>query len=154
MKSRTNIRHAFQTVHKWVSSICRMSWLLHVRQLTVVFKKQLYCPAFLIAISVWSNVYKPENNVGIMLGLCGVRVTRSLVLYVCFVDRCLPFCTFSFGHCVVCSSIYGFWLPYWYPQTLLRLTAELNSYKLGDNSWTRKGPGNVYKCNMCNLYRH
>ena len=26
----------------------------------------------------------------------GVRVTRSLVLYVCFVDRCLSFCTFSF----------------------------------------------------------
>ena len=39
----------------------------------------------------------------------GVRVTRSLVLYVCFVDRCLSFCTVSFGHCVVCSSsIYGF----------------------------------------------
>ena len=38
-----------------------------------------------------------------------VRVTRSLVLYVCLVDRCLSFCTFSFGHCVVCSSsIYGF----------------------------------------------
>jgi hypothetical protein len=38
----------------------------------------------------------------------GVRVTRSLVLYVCFVDRCLSFCAFSFGHCVVCSSpIYG-----------------------------------------------
>jgi hypothetical protein len=34
----------------------------------------------------------------------GVRVTRSLVLYVCFVDHCLSFCTFSFGHCVVCSS--------------------------------------------------
>jgi hypothetical protein len=29
----------------------------------------------------------------------GIRVTRSLVLYVCFVDRCLSFCTFSFGHC-------------------------------------------------------
>jgi hypothetical protein len=26
----------------------------------------------------------------------GVRVTRSLVLCVCFVDRCLSFCTFSF----------------------------------------------------------
>ena len=39
----------------------------------------------------------------------GVRVTRSLVLSVCFVDRCLSFCTFSFGHCVVCSSsIYRF----------------------------------------------
>jgi hypothetical protein len=51
----------------------------------------------------------------------GVHGTRSLVLYVCFVDRCLSFCTFSFGHCVVCSSsIYGFWLPLWYLQTLLR----------------------------------
>jgi len=49
----------------------------------------------------------------------GVFVTRSLVLCVCFVDRCLSFCTFSFGHCVVCSSIYGFWLPLWYLQTLL-----------------------------------
>ena len=27
----------------------------------------------------------------------GVRVTRSLVLYVCFVDRCFSFCTFSFA---------------------------------------------------------
>ena len=34
----------------------------------------------------------------------GARVTRSLVLCVCFVDRCLSFCPFSFGHCVVCSS--------------------------------------------------
>ena len=50
----------------------------------------------------------------------GVCVTRSLVLYVCFVYHCLSFCTFSFGHCVVCSSsIYGFWLPFWYLQTLL-----------------------------------
>ena len=32
----------------------------------------------------------------------GVRVTRSLLLSVCFVDRCLSFCTFSFGNCVVC----------------------------------------------------
>ena len=45
----------------------------------------------------------------------GVRVTRSLVLYACFVVRCLYFCPFSFDHCVVCSSsIYGFWLPLWY----------------------------------------
>ena len=34
----------------------------------------------------------------------GVRVTRSLALYVCIVYRCLSFCTFSFRHCVVCSS--------------------------------------------------
>jgi hypothetical protein len=50
----------------------------------------------------------------------GIRVTWSSVLYVCFVDRCLSFCTFSFGHCVVCSSsIYGFCLSLWYLQTLL-----------------------------------
>ena len=58
---------------------------------------------------------------GFTPGISGVRVTRSLVLCVCFVDRCLSFCTFSFGHYVVCSSsIYGFWLPLWYLQTLLK----------------------------------
>ena len=52
-------------------------------------------------------------------GFSGLRVTRSLVLYVCFVDRCLSLCPFSFGYCVVCSSsIYGFWLRLWYLQTL------------------------------------
>jgi len=45
-----------------------------------------------------------------------------LELCVCFVDRCLSFNTFTFGHCVVCSSsIYGFWLPLWYLQTLIVL---------------------------------
>ena len=43
------------------------------------------------------------------ISFSGVRVTRCLVFYVCFVDRCFSFCIFSFGHCVVCSSsIYGF----------------------------------------------
>ena len=44
----------------------------------------------------------------------GGPVTRSLVLCICLVDRCLSFCPFSLGHCVVCSSIYGFWLSLWY----------------------------------------
>ena len=48
----------------------------------------------------------------------GVRVIRSLVLGVCFVNRCLSFCPFSFGHCIVGpSSFYGFWLPLWFLQT-------------------------------------
>ena len=34
----------------------------------------------------------------------GVRVTLSLVLYVCFLDRCLFFCTF-FGHVVYLNLI-------------------------------------------------
>jgi hypothetical protein len=50
----------------------------------------------------------------------GVRVTRSLILYVCSVDCCLSFCNFSFGHCVVCSSIYRFWLHLWYLQALFK----------------------------------
>jgi hypothetical protein len=48
-----------------------------------------------------------------------IRVARSSVLCVCFVDRCLSFRTFSLGHCVVCSSIYRFWLPLWYLSSYL-----------------------------------
>jgi hypothetical protein len=47
----------------------------------------------------------------------------SYIMAVSFIGgfqyRCLSFCTFSFGHCVVCSSIYGFWLHLLYLQTLL-----------------------------------
>jgi len=66
----------------------------------------------------------------------GVRDTRFLVLlYVCFVDRCLSSCTFSFGHCVVfSSSIYGFWLPFWYLQTLLK-RCEIKYCKLKDRKY-------------------
>ena len=35
-------------------------------------------------------------------------------LCVCFVDHCLSFCPFSFGHCVFCSSsIYGYTAIFW-----------------------------------------
>jgi hypothetical protein len=55
-------------------------------------------------------------------GINGVSVTRSLVWCACFVDRCLSFCTISFCHCVVCSSlIYGFGLPDLYLHTLLKM---------------------------------
>jgi hypothetical protein len=61
----------------------------------------------------------------------GVRVTRSLVLYVCFVGQCSSFCTISFGHCAVCSSsIYGFWLPLWYLHTLLTSLSGFNLVSL------------------------
>ena len=62
-----------------------------------------------------------------------VRVTRSIVLCVCFVYRCLSICPFSFGHCVVCPSIYGFWLPLWYLQTLLTYT--LRNFHQETLSW-------------------
>ena len=46
----------------------------------------------------------------------GVRVTRSLVLYVCFVDRCLSFCTFF---TIVLSILLRYTDSDWYLQTLL-----------------------------------
>jgi hypothetical protein len=62
--------------------------------------------------------------------LSGARVTRSLVLYVYFVYRCLSFCTFSFGHCVICfSSLYGFWLPLWCPTKNRRWTQVIRKGK-------------------------
>jgi len=49
-----------------------------------------------------------ENQNSKIIVFSGVRVTRSLVLCVYFVDYFLSFCTFSFGQSS--SSIYGFWL--------------------------------------------
>jgi hypothetical protein len=61
----------------------------------------------------------------------GVHVTRSLVLYLCFVDRCLSFYTLSFDHFVVCSSsIYGFWWSCWYLQTLLSQDLDFQRHVL------------------------
>ena len=75
------------------------SWLITgfvtrlIRRLTLMEQELLSLPKHMSSPPVFS----------------GVRVTRSLVLCVCFLDRCLSFCIFSFGHCVFCcSSIYGF----------------------------------------------
>jgi len=88
---------SFMTYHRVVTRL--------TRRMSLVEQKLLTLPEHLSSLPVFSEV-------------C---VTRSLVLYACFVDRCLFFCTFSFGHCVVSSSsIYGFWLPLWYLQTLLK----------------------------------
>ena len=66
--------------------------------------KQIYTPTTNQKITAY-----PSGALEFIPGFSGVRVTRSLVLCVCFVDCCLSFCTFSFEHYVVCSSsIYGF----------------------------------------------
>ena len=70
------------------------------------------CIPSLLSVSVKSFFYSQKHYII-------WYQARSLVLYVCFVDRCLSFCIFSFGHCVVCSSIYGFWLPLWYLLTIV-----------------------------------
>jgi hypothetical protein len=56
---------------------------------------------------------------------CLNEMYTSIIYYIFVllnINRCLSFCTFSFGHCFVCSSpIYGFWLHLWYLQTLLNI---------------------------------
>ena len=86
------ILSSFMTAHRFVTKL--------IRRVPLVVKELLSLPEHLSSTPVFS----------------GVRVTRSLVLCACFVDRCLSFCTFSFAHGVFCSSIYG--LPLWYIQTL------------------------------------
>ena len=101
------ILSSFMTYHR----ICRLT-----RRVPLVEQELLTLPEHLSSPPVFS----------------GVHITRSLVLCVCFVDRC----TFSFGHCAVGpSSIYGFWLLLWYLQTLL----------------TRK-IGYYHKCQFNNCY--
>ena len=50
----------------------------------------------------------PSGVPEFITGCSWVRVTRSLVLCVSFVDSCLSFYTFSVDQFVVCSLIYGF----------------------------------------------
>ena len=45
-----------------------------------------------------------------LLSMIEPSFTGSLVLCVCCVDRCLFFCPFSFGHCVVCLSLFDLWI--------------------------------------------
>jgi hypothetical protein len=54
----------------------------------------------------------------------GVRVTRSLVLYVCFVDRCLSF--FTFFHLVIVLSVLLRYTDSDYPFSIFKLFLESN----------------------------
>ena len=40
--------------------------------------------------------------------------------------HCLSFCLFSIDHCIVCSSIYGCWLPLWHLQNFLLFFCKNN----------------------------
>ena len=95
--------------------VINVIWFMFLdERMTAYLKICFYCLVSHIVVSwYWSIWVHPQFLVGLML--------LDLYFYVkCFVDCCLSFCSFSFGHCVVCpSSIYGFWLTLWYLQTLL-----------------------------------
>ena len=109
--------------HKW-SRIC-FTCRNHFPVLTSFMTYQRVCISiYTTGATSWARTACPSGA----SVLVGVRVTRSLVLCVCFVDRCLFFCPFSFDHCVVCSSsIYWFWLPLWYLQTRIT-TCNMNVF--------------------------
>jgi hypothetical protein len=59
------------------------------------------------------------KHLGLTHGFCWIRVAQSLVFSAVFCGQiflCVFFSSFPFGHCIVCSSIYIFWIPLWYFQ--------------------------------------
>ena len=79
-----------------------------------LFQHYNSCCSFNILCLKWYNY-------GYTIYLWGSCYSIFSFMCNCFVDHCLSLYTFSFGHYVVCpSSIYGFRLPLWYLQTLLR----------------------------------
>ena len=104
-----------------------MQLLSAMPQLTncsLVAKQQLLTPPyiFMTAGSSGAGNTHPSGSpqfTPIISGV-GVGVTRSFVLCVCFVDRCLSFCTFFLA--IVLSVGLRFTdsdCPFWYLQTLL-----------------------------------
>ena len=67
---------------------------------------------FVIIYTGGAGIAYPSGATEFITCFSGIRVALYLVLCVCFVDRCLSCCPFSFNHCVVCPSmIYESWLP-------------------------------------------
>jgi hypothetical protein len=86
-----------------VKSICVVLWCMIDYSLYFIFSgmnhvlKKWYINIHDIT-KISLNYILPEH-LSSPLVCNGIRVIRSLVLCVCFVDRCLFFCPFSFGHC-------------------------------------------------------
>jgi hypothetical protein len=104
-KSQNRIKHSNIVICWSRSNTLHWSTVRHLKEYSLVYSCPGSNPFFHIE---WQKLIKVVSNKK------WVRVTRFLVLHECFVDRCLSFGTFSFGHCVFCSSsIYGLWLPLW-----------------------------------------
>ena len=80
--------------------------LKQIKSIFILFNKYLCGPHSHMSSEAGTSY--PSGTPEFTPGFSGFRGTRSLYLCVCFIDRCLSFCSFSCGHYVVCSSIYGF----------------------------------------------
>ena len=124
--------------HKWprICSTCRKHFPVHSsfvtyhRVLTWLTRRVSLVEQELPTLS--EHLSSPPVSSGVR-----VRVPRSLVLCVCFVDRCLFFCSFSFGHCVVCSS--SIYTDSDYPFSIFKLFLSILQYLNSDViEWVRK----------------
>jgi len=89
------------TSKSFLHSLLITGFVTRITRLVVLVEQELLTlPEPLSSLSVFS----------------GIRVIRSLFL--CIMSCRLLFFLFQFGHCDVCYSIYRFWLPPWYLQTL------------------------------------
>jgi hypothetical protein len=102
--SKSTIFNKILQLFWWSGIFCFPILLLVVRQILLINFFIIILPA----LSVDGRKFTLPGHLSSPPVFSRVRVTRSLVLCVCFVDRCLSFCPFSFGHCVVCSSSYQF----------------------------------------------
>jgi len=81
--------------------------------------------------------------------LNGVRFARSFSVVFC--GSLFVLLSFTFGHYVVCPSIYGLWLPLWYLQSLLLLYTTVATSVAGSiySSGAPEFPIGVYWGSRC-----
>ena len=95
------------------------------REMSWVLPNLPYITNVLYVLAYWSNwFYGRKLKIIINIIFITAYSSRStwvhsmcysIFSFMCMFCRSLfVLCTFSFGHCVICSSsIYGFWLPLW-----------------------------------------
>jgi hypothetical protein len=108
--------------HCCSSNIYCLTWGTQVRPNGMLICYACYLPlnSFILTSDLWSFF---QYDLGKQYPDYLMRKTSRISM---FCRSLFVLCPFSFGHCVVCSSIYGFWLPLWYLQTLLTISS-LNS---------------------------
>ena len=82
-----------------------------------------------LRIKVLSKVFKNRYYGAVSTSCLSFRSTRVLSRFLwgacfpkfSFIDDCLSFCPCPFIHCIICPSIYGFWLFLWYIQGLFSM---------------------------------
>ena len=89
----------------------------------------------ILSYLILSYLILPQNGFCVIyspLVFSGVRVTRSLILCVCFVDRCLSFLSFFFWSLYCFSFFYLRILVIflWYLQTHFLIILRLHKYNL------------------------